>query len=261
VGVSRQLVLDETAGDRRFNGHVVASADGTRSPHRDRHAAVADHGAMGASNGSPSGRRRHRAARCPHRCRGHLARPTAASCAPPRTASADRSHGPRWSGSMDSGGERLAGGWRSAPEPAAHGWSAAPGATGTAGIAMQAEHDEPARRAEAPVLASGKTARSRSQLRDLPRLARVRRLRGGGLSCRAIRSAAALAAWRPPHGSRRSAQLQQAYALPLVRSGRAGRRAHRRDARHRAVHPPAGGGALPWPEPMALDNHCLDGCG
>ncbi len=267
--VARQLVLDETAGDRRFNGHVVASADGTRLYSTETDIAsgagwitVRDAGSFERLAEWPT----HGIE--PHDvlidAEGHLlvANGGILRAAEDRKRDLDRMdsslvrlHGLR--------GERL-GQWRVADQRLSlrhMAWSAAPGATGARlGIAMQAEHDEPARRAEAPVLAVWENGALTipSYAIDAEGYAGDIAPAGQGGFVVSSNTLGRVLLWRPEAAARLApiAQLQQAYALcrwsdPEEPGGVL-------IAATRGIglwHPRRAAALLPWPEPMALDNH------
>lgn len=127
------------------------------------------------------------------------------------------------------------------------------GHEGLLGIALQAEHDDPAQRRAAPALSVWDGERLTTPPGGEGYAGDIAGAPGGGfVISHAMRDVAWW--WHPSAPERLTpvAQLQRAYALAggdavLIAAGRGLARWHPRDA-------PA---MLPWPEPMALDNHIV----
>jgi hypothetical protein len=123
------------------------------------------------------------------------------------------------------------------------------------GVALQAEHEDPARRAQAPVLAvwDGQSLALPSADADAAGYAGdIAPAPGGGFVLSGQRAGNAVL-WQPqaPTRLRRVAQLTEPCALAQAEGGvvmAAGRGLGR-------WHPAQAGAMLRWPMPMALDNH------
>lgn len=124
------------------------------------------------------------------------------------------------------------------------------------GLAMQAEHDDDARRAEAPALAiwdgasltvPARQAAAAGYAGDI-----AAAVDGGFVISNAFTHRAWL--WRPerPDALTEVARLQRAYALAPWHDGGVIVAAARGIGRWHPTDPPA---MVPWPAPMALDNH------
>jgi hypothetical protein len=138
-------------------------------------------------------------------------------------------------------------------------WNAPqPGTRRLLGIALQAEHDEPARRAQAPVLAvwDGERLAVPTQAADATGYAGdISAAPGGGFVLSGQKANRAVL-WQPdaPAALTRVAELTDPCALAAwgAHDGAvlvAGARGVGR------WHPKQPGAMLPWPQPMALDNH------
>lgn len=146
----------------------------------------------------------------------------------------------------------LLGHWR-LPDPRLSIRHLAWGHDGLLGVALQAEHDDPAQRRAAPALAVWDGERLATPPGGEGYAGDIAGAPGGGfVISHAMRDVAWW--WHPSAPERMTpvAQLQRAYALAggaavLIAAGRGLARWHPRDA-------PA---MLPWPEPMALDNHMV----
>lgn len=135
------------------------------------------------------------------------------------------------------------------------------GVDGTApllGLALQAEHDDPARRAAAPALAvwngealalPARQAAAAGYAGDI-----AAAVGGGFVISNAFANAAWL--WHPdrPDALMEIARLQRAYALASWHDGGVIVAAARGIARWHPTEAPA---MAPWPAPMALDNHWI----
>ena len=124
------------------------------------------------------------------------------------------------------------------------------------GLALQAEHDEPARRAEAPALAIWDGASLRVPAGQAAAAGYAGDIAaavdGGFVISNAFAHRAWL--WRPeqPDGLAEVARLQRAYALAPGHDGGVIVAAARGIGRW---HPTDRPEMVPWPAPMALDNH------
>ena len=134
-------------------------------------------------------------------------------------------------------------------------WSGEGGAR-LLGLALQAEHDEPARRAEAPALAVWDGVTLRAATRHAGAMGHagdIAPAAGGGF---VVSHAKAQRAWwwRPdaPDELAEVARLTEAYALAAGGGGGVVIAAARGIGRWHPARPAA---LLPWPQPMALDNH------
>lgn len=131
----------------------------------------------------------------------------------------------------------------------------ADGATPLLGLALQAEHDNAARRAEAPALAiwdgEALTVPTRQAVAG-GYAGDIAAAEGGFVISNAFTHRAWL--WRPasPETLTEVAQLQRAHALAPWRAGGVIVAAARGIARWHPTEAPA---MVPWPVPMALDNH------
>lgn len=132
------------------------------------------------------------------------------------------------------------------------------GAASRLGLALQAEHDDPGRRNEAPSLAiwSGaaltlpaRQAAASGYAGDIAAAAD-----GGFVISNAFTHRAWL--WQPqqPDALTEVVRLQRAYALAPWHAGGVIVAAARGIGRWHPTDPPA---MVPWPAPMALDNHCV----
>lgn len=269
--VVRQHLLDEAAGDRRFNGHVVASADGRRL-----YTTETD---TGTGAGWVTMRDAQSFARLaqwsthgiePHDIvvdtDGHL---VVANGGILRTAQDGKRDLDRMDSSLvrihaDTG--ELLGQWRvpDARLSLRHlAWSRPAGEGGALlGVAMQAEHEDPTRRAEAPVLAvwDGRDLAVPSYAVDAAGYAGdIAPAAQGGFVISSNSVGRALL-WQRDVPGRLAliAELQQAYALcrwpDAVQPGGVCIAA----ARGLGLwHPALPAMLLPWPEPMVLDNHWI----
>lgn len=127
------------------------------------------------------------------------------------------------------------------------------GQDGLLGVALQAEHDDPAQRRAAPALAVWDGERLATPPGGEGYAGDIAGAPGGGfVISHAMRDVAWW--WHPSAPERLTpvAQLQRAYALAggdavLIAAGRGLAR----------WHPTAAPAMLPWPAPMALDNHIV----
>ncbi len=130
------------------------------------------------------------------------------------------------------------------------------------GIALQAEHDDRDRRRQAPVLAvwDGRGLRVPSHAADAVGYAGdIAAAPGGGFLISSHRVDSALW-WHPsqPGRLRQVAKLTEAYALGAAGDGDRSGVVAIAAARGAALwHPTRPATLLPWPEPMALDNHWI----
>lgn len=136
-------------------------------------------------------------------------------------------------------------------------WSQAPGGDTTLlGVALQAEHDDPAQRASAPLLAvwDGRSLSLPSPATEGAGYAGdIAALPAGGFALSAQRAQRGLVWWPQRAGElRRFAEVQEPCALAAGRDGAVLMACGAGIARW---HPHGGAAMLRWPEPMALDNH------
>ncbi len=269
--IAGQHTLDAAAGSRRFNGHVVASPDGARLYTTETDVAtgagwliVRDAGTFATLAEWPT----HGIE--PHDvvvdAEGHLfvANGGILRAAEDRKRDLDL---------MDSslvrlhaGSGQLLGQWR-APDPRLSlrhlAWSMAPDpGPARLGIAMQAEHDDPRRRAEAPVLAVWEqgTLTIPSHAIDAEGYAGDIAPAAGGGFVVSSNSVGRVLRWRPQAPARLElvAALQQAYALCRWSDPEQSGGVLIAAARGIGLwHPERPAAFLPWPEPMALDNHWI----
>lgn len=128
------------------------------------------------------------------------------------------------------------------------------------GVAMQAEHEDPARRAAAPILAvlEGEQLRVPSRVNDGHGYAGdITPAYNGGFAVSSNKAGLAQL-WHPSMPDKLSAivQLQEAYALTAWAGPQPGGGVLVATAPGLVRwHPSAKPAFLPWPEPMALDNH------
>jgi len=261
--VVRNFQLDDAAGSRRFNGHVVASPDGTRLYTTETDAAT---GAGWITFTRLAEWPTHGIE--PHDIvvdrEGQLVVANGGILRTPDDRKRDLDR-------MDSSLVRLhaetgevLGQWR-APDPRLSlrhlAWSPAGGdAAALLGIAMQAEHDDPARRAEAPVLAvwDGRELRVPSYAVDGAGYAGdiAPAVQGGFVVSNNAAGRALL--WQPGVPARLTpvAELQQAYALCRWPDPQQPGGVLIAAARGLGLwHPVRPAALLPWPEAMVLDNH------
>jgi uncharacterized protein len=262
--VARRLTLDDEPGDRRLAGHVLESADGrwlytteTDSAQdgwigvRDRqslrkvaewpthgvdpHQLVLDReGRLIVANGgilrTPEGRKRDLDRMSPSLVQ------------------------------LDARSGALLGQWR-LPDPRLSlrhlAWSEGPQGP-LLGIALQAEHDDPARRMQAPVLAvwDGRELNLPTAAAEAEGYAGdIARVPGGGFALSGQKANCAVV-WRPqrPAALERIAALTDPCALApaLHEDGAVLMAAAKGIGRW---HPQQPAAMLAWPEPMALDNH------
>lgn len=130
------------------------------------------------------------------------------------------------------------------------------------GIALQAEHDDPDRRRQAPALAvwDGRQLLVPSHAADAVGYAGdIAAAPGGGFVISSHRVDSALW-WHPSQPGRlqRIARLTEAYALGSTGAGDRSGLVAIAAARGAALwHPTQPAALLPWPAPMALDNHWI----
>jgi hypothetical protein len=128
------------------------------------------------------------------------------------------------------------------------------------GVAMQAEHEDPARRAAAPILAvlEGDQLRVPSRVNDGHGYAGdITPAYNGGFAVSSNKAGLAQL-WHPSMPDKLSAivQLQEAYALTAWAGPQPGGGVLVATAPGLVRwHPSAKPAFVPWPEPMALDNH------
>ncbi|MCZ8092769.1 MAG: DUF1513 domain-containing protein [Acidovorax sp.] len=138
--------------------------------------------------------------------------------------------------------------------------AAASDATRRLGVAMQAEHEDPARRAAAPILAvlEGDQLSVPSRVNDGHGYAGdITPAYNGGFAVSSNKAGLAQL-WHPSMPDKLSAivQLQEAYALTAWAGPQPGGGVLVATAPGLVRwHPSAKPAFLPWPEPMALDNH------
>jgi hypothetical protein len=141
-------------------------------------------------------------------------------------------------------------------------WSHALDGRPLLGIGLQAEHDEPARRSQAPVLAvwDGTTLSIPTYAADADGYAGdICAAPMGGFLLSSNRTNSALW-WRPDHPGRLwpVARLTEAYALGSHNVGDSAEGALIASARGAALwHPARTPTLLPWPAPMVMENHWL----
>jgi hypothetical protein len=267
--VARRFMIDDEAGGRRFNGHVVASPDGAWLYATETDVAsgagwitARDCATFAKVAEWPSeGIEPHDLVVDGH---GHL---VVANGGILRTAEDRKRDLDRMDSSLvrlDGRSGEVLGHWR-VPDRRLSlrhlAWSPQPDSDQRLlGIAMQAEHDDPARRAEAPALAiwDGQTVSIPSYAVDADGYAGdIAAAADGGFVISSHEVDRALW-WRPRSPGRFTliAELQRAYALsPWSTPGKSGGviiAAARGMGLWHPAWPPA---TLPWPEPMVLDNH------
>lgn len=127
------------------------------------------------------------------------------------------------------------------------------------GLALQAEHDSAARRRAAPVLAvfDGETLSVPTTVGDgIGYCGNIAPAHRGGFALTSIANKALL--WHPgiPEKMQTIVDMQEAYALtPWHGPGKGGGALVATALGLVRWHPEAAGQILPWPQPMAIDNH------
>ncbi|MCC7463738.1 MAG: DUF1513 domain-containing protein [Gammaproteobacteria bacterium] len=267
--IERQLLLDDATGHRRLNGHVAASADGTRlyTTETDRADDAGWITVRDAASLEPLAEWPTHGYE-PHDvvvdAEGHLyvANGGILRAAEDRKRDLDRMDASlvRLHGTS---GERL-GQWRlSDPRLSLRhmAWSRAAGSTpAQLGIAMQAEHDDPRQRAEAPVLAlwDGAALTVPTHAIDAEGYAGDIAPAAEGGFVVSNNSVGRVLLWRPQLPGRLApiAELQQAYALAGWSDAQQPGGVLISAARGVGFwHPQRSAALLPWPEPMLPDNH------
>lgn len=267
--IVRQRDLEADACTTRFNGHVIASRDGsfllateTDTGNGRGRIGVRDRSSLQKIDEWDSG------GTDPHQllldCDGNV---MVANGGVPRTAADKKYDLHRMDASLvrlDGQSGRLAGQWR-LDDPRLSlrhiAWSQAAGDAGRAlGIAMQAEHDDPARRAAAPILAVFRDGELHIPTRandGVGYAGDIAAAYNGGFVLSSNQAGVAQL-WHPGAPDRLAplVEMQEAYALAPWAGPRPGGGVLVATAPGVIRwHPGAKPAFLPWPEPMALDNH------